>query len=174
MNSIQSFQSIKNEIIEKLYQDADIKNAISKMHPVELQDDLKQEIFLVICEMPEEKLIQINERKELKFLIVRIMLNMIKSDRSTFYNKFRKQYEPISENFDLQDNKTNHSQLNQVHIYVNELHWYEKELFNLYTNNGKNAIKLSKETKIPYRSLINTINKVKKILKQKIRNHDAD
>ena len=46
----------KEQIITQMYLDKDISQAISKMQPVELQDDLRQEIFLVLCEMNDERL----------------------------------------------------------------------------------------------------------------------
>ena len=45
----------KNDIITGLYTDKDIDNAIKKMQPFELQDDLRQEMFMVLCEMDEVK-----------------------------------------------------------------------------------------------------------------------
>ena len=80
---------VKNEIIAKLWDSKEVNEAFSKMHPVELQYDLKAEVFLVLCEMNEDKLIGLYERNELKFYIVRTMLNMIKSDRSNFYKSYR-------------------------------------------------------------------------------------
>ncbi len=44
------------------------------------------------------------------------------------------------------------------------LHWYEAELLKLYSQN-KNLLAISRETKIPYRSLLKTIRKAKTLLK---------
>jgi len=79
----------KNDIIAGLYTDKDIDNAIKKMQPFELQDDLRQEMFMVLCEMDEAKFMSMHNGGFLKFYLVRTMLSMIKSDRSTFFNKFR-------------------------------------------------------------------------------------
>lgn len=51
----------KNDIIAQLYNDQDIANAIGKMNPVELQDDLRQEMFLVLCEMDGTRLIEMHK-----------------------------------------------------------------------------------------------------------------
>ncbi len=53
------------------------------------------------------------------------------------------------------------------------LHWYEAELLKLYSQN-KNLLAISRETKIPYRSLLKTIRKAKTLLKYKIRNNELD
>jgi len=83
----------KNDIIQSLYTDKDIDNAIKKMQPIELQDDLRQEMFMVLCEMDEAKFMNMHTNGFIKFYLVRTMLSMIKSDRSTFFNKFRRSEE---------------------------------------------------------------------------------
>jgi hypothetical protein len=80
---------VKNEILAEYWDLKEVNDAFAKMHPEELQYDLKAEVFLVLCEMNDNKLKGMYERNELKFYIVRIMLNMIKSDRSTFYKNYR-------------------------------------------------------------------------------------
>lgn len=166
----------RESIITQLYLDKDISQAIGKMQPADLQEDLRQEMFLVLCEMPEEKLLQMYGDGYLKFFLVRTMLNMMKSDRSTFYNKFRKVYTEINESHDkteLPDHDLEELSGKLVKS-LNVLHWYEKEIFRLYSENGKNISELSRVTKIPYRSLFKTIRKVRIYLKYKIRNHAND
>ncbi len=51
------------------------------------------------------------------------------------------------------------------------LHWYELEILRLYSENGQNIMSLSRDTGIPYRSLMKTIKKTKTLLKYKIKNH---
>jgi len=61
----------RDEIIEALYRDKDIENAISKMQPVHLQDDLRQEMFMVICELDEKRLYEMHVNGYLKFIWLR-------------------------------------------------------------------------------------------------------
>lgn len=162
------------KIISSLYLDADLNKAIKKMQPVELQEDLKQEIFLVICEMSNEKFFDIYEKGYLKFFAVRTMLNMAKSDRSNFFTMFRKQFDEIHENLDRKEDEYCEEIDLKLKISFEPLYWYEKEIFRLYSDNGKNIKKLSRDTGIPYRSLFETIKKVRASLKIKIRNYDFD
>lgn len=166
----------RQQIIEQLYLDKDIAQGIGKMQPADLQDDLRQEMFLVLCEMPEEKLMQMHTDGYLKFFLVRTMLNMMKSDRSTFYNKFRKIYTEVDDNIDKAEEPDHDFEdlSRKLKKSLDVLHWYEKEIFRLYSENGKNILKLSRETKIPYRSLFKTVRKVRIYLKYKIRNHAND
>ena len=100
---------VKNKILAEYWTLKEVNDAFAKMHPEELQYDLKAEVFLVLCEMNEDKLIGMYERNELKFYIVRIMLNMIKSDRSNFYKSYRNYTEYVDNdteaevNFDKSD-----------------------------------------------------------------------
>jgi len=161
----------RDEIIEALYRDKDIENAISKMQPVHLQDDLRQEMFMVICELDEKRLYEMHVNGYLKFYLVKTMLTMMKSDRSTFYNKFRKTFmeinEPIYNTTELQDTVNEHM-IEKANNAFNELHWYAQGVFRLYADNG-NISELSRETKIPYRSLSKTIADTKQKLKKALK-----
>jgi hypothetical protein len=137
------------------------------MHPVELQEELKSELFLRIAEIPEEKLIDLYNKKQLRFYVVRIMLNLIRSTDHKFYKKFRNfvEYVPIEVVEQEQLDVTN-----IVKEHYESLYWYEKEIFRLYTFEFNcNAKKLSIALGIPYISVVRTINKIKQDLKTKIR-----
>ena len=153
----------KNQIISELYQCKDINGAIQKMEPVELQEDLKQEMFMVLCEMDDERLIDLHSKGFLKFFLVRTMLNMIKSDRSGFYKNFRnffelgEKYEPI----ELKDISLPEVNLDQV-FGTTRQGLYEKDMFLYYVYTfNKNAAQLSKATKIPYITVVRTIKNAK-------------
>ena len=75
----------RNSIIEKLWNSQELKEAIAKMQPEDLQDDLRSEIFKVLCEMDEDKLVDMYNRNVLRFYLVRTMLNMTQSNTSQFY-----------------------------------------------------------------------------------------
>jgi hypothetical protein len=164
----------KNDIIAGLYTDKDIDNAIKKMQPFELQDDLRQEMFMVLCEMDEAKFMSMHNGGFLKFYLVRTMLSMIKSDRSTFFNKFRRVFTEWTEKHDAPD-VSDTIQTDEITVKLNNslkiLHWYELEILRLYSENGQNIMSLSRDTGIPYRSLMKTIKKTKTLLKYKIKNH---
>jgi hypothetical protein len=164
----------RQNIISELYTSKDINEAIGKMQPQELQDDLRQEVFLVLCEMDEEKLFGMYEQGYLKYFIVRTILNMAKSDRSNFYRKFRQMYQEIPITYELPKEEYDESLVNKLELGMEVLHWYEAELLKLYSQNGKNLLAISRETKIPYRSLLKTIRKAKTLLKYKIRNNELD
>lgn len=157
----------RNEILIEFWNSIEVNNAFSKMYPVELQDDLKAEVFLILCEMPEEKIIDLYTKKYLRFYIVKIMLNLIMSTDKKFYLKFRN-YDELS-NYEKADNEYVETDI-KVSIHLDDLHWYKAEILRLYTFEfNKNAKQLSKYTGIPYISIIRTLNQIKTELKKKIR-----
>jgi len=63
------------------------------MEPYCLQDDLRQEVFCVLLEMDEDRLLKMHKDGYLTYFVVRTIVNMAKSDRSNFARTFRKVYE---------------------------------------------------------------------------------
>jgi len=161
----------REQIIQELYLSKDINDAIGKMNPQELQDDLRQEVFLVLCEMEETRLFQMYNDGYLKYFIVRTILNMAKSDRSNFYKKFRGNLQEIPITYEVKKEDYDESLNDKLEKSIEILHWYELELLKIYSNNP-NLLAISRDTKIPYRSLLKTIKKAKTLLKYKIRNLD--
>ena len=164
---------VKNEILAEFWESKEVNDAFGKMQPEELRYDLKAEVFLVLCEMDEEKLVGMYNRNELKFYIVRIMLNMIKSDRSTFYKNYRNHIEFAGNEAAKELNKLNEEPtelFEKLERKLEDLHWYNKEILKLYAIDfKKNAKELSRKTGIPYMSIVRTINKTKKLMKQNLR-----
>lgn len=157
----------KNKIVEQYWLNDEVNQAFAKMQPEELQYDLKVEVFMVLLEMEDEKLFGLYERGEIRFYIVRTMLNMIKSDRSQFWKKYRNytEYE-YNERAEVEQN----SVIDIMEKGIEKLHWYQKEILNLYTFDfNKNAKELSRKTGIPYMSIIRTLKQTKNELKKHIR-----
>ena len=161
---------VKNKILAEYWTLKEVNDAFAKMQPEELQYDLKAEVFLVLCEMNEDKLIGLYERNELKFYIVRIMLNMIKSDRSNFYKSYRNYTEYVDNDTEAEVNFDKSDLVDKLEKNLEGLHWYNKEILKLYAIDfKKNAKELSRKTGIPYMSIVRTINKTKKQMKTNIR-----
>lgn len=161
----------RQTLITNLYVDPDIAKAIGKMNPAELRDDLRQEMFLALCEQPEEKLMRMYEEGWIKFFLVRTMLNMIKSDRSTFHKLFRANF---SEFMDWHSKATTEvfeakeDTLKCVTEALDGLAWYEREVLKLYAEK-RNIVQISRETKIPYRSIFKTIQNARRKMKSALK-----
>jgi hypothetical protein len=89
----------RSQIIAQLFSGKNFNDCISKMQPEQLQEDLRQEVILIVCELPEEKIIGLHQRKELEFFTVRIILNQVRSKTSPFAKKYRQYYTGYVENY---------------------------------------------------------------------------
>ena len=95
----------RNQIIEELYLSKDISQALRKMQPASLRDDLRQEMFISLCTLSDEKFWNLYENNALKFYLVRAMLNMIRSTgmNQPFFRNFRAKFESIEEIDNIED-----------------------------------------------------------------------
>lgn len=80
---------MRDKILTDLFKSKEFNDCISKMKPEHLQDDLKGEVLLILCEMEEGKLMDLHYKGVLRFYTVRTILNLIQSTTSPFYKKFR-------------------------------------------------------------------------------------
>jgi DNA-directed RNA polymerase specialized sigma24 family protein len=156
----------KAVIIQTLYESKEINQAISKMQPAELRDDLKQEMFLVLCELSDDKVEDMYERNVLKYYVVRMMLNMMTGRRSSFEKKFRQVFteileEPEGKGFIIEDTGEHHEFIDRVVKVVEGMHFYEAGLLKLYAEHNRNAMEVSRKTNIPYRSVYPVIKEAK-------------
>jgi hypothetical protein len=155
----------RNSIIVQLWDSKELSDAISKMQPEELQEDLRSELFKVLCEMDEEKLIDMHKRNVLKFYLVRTMINMMQSKTSQFYRTYRKPLHPEVEIYDRDEDL-----LNKVQEELSNLHWFSSKLLELYAiNHNCNAKELSRVTGIPYMTIHRVLKLTKRELKKQLR-----
>lgn len=177
-----------NTIISDYYTSKDIISFFKNIAS-DWWEELRQDVFLTICEYDSNKIVDMHERKCLKFFIVRIGLNQFRSKNSKFfYQNFKNQR--ISDNiiddeliensdhilfanqlFELQDENAYNkieAKIQAVEKSISELRFFECEVLKLYLELGtyKNV---SQKTGIPIRTIANgvknAINNVKINLK---------
>ena len=90
----------RNQIIEQLFTGKNFNSCIDRMEPAHLRDDLRQDVILALLETPVEQFQQI---RNIEHYAVRIILNLIQSSTSPFYNKFRRCHEDFVEDIDFSD-----------------------------------------------------------------------
>lgn len=181
----------KNQIIEQLYTGKNFLECIGKMEPEQLREDLKQEVILILCELPAEKIHQLHNDKALEFFTVRVILNQIKSKTSPFYKKYRGTIEDsyddikhlnvfhLSESDEAQSDSMKDRELKELieDIAIEEIAklehhetlWYAHGLIMLYSKLG-NFRAIEEETGIPFGSCYKTIKKVLNGIKEKVNN----
>lgn len=183
----------RSEIIAQLFSGKNFNDCINKMQPEELREDLKQEVILIVCEMPEEKIIGLHERKQLEFFTVRVIINQAASKTSPFAKKYRSTYSISDFSLGIATDQHSNRTMDRINavLAVNpieadteerllresiedkamqqiaELYWYNKELVELYLKHG-NFRAIQKETGIPFASCYKTIKKSFEEIKQKV------
>jgi hypothetical protein len=162
----------RNEIIEELYLSKDISQALRKMQPASLRDDLRQEMFISLCTLSDEKFWNLYENNALKFYLVRAMLNMIRSTgmNQPFFKNFRAKFESIEEIDNIADQIDDRKDEKEKLFDLlderrKDLCWYENTLLDQYVASNFNQMELHRKTRIPYPSIVKTISLIKNKLK---------
>lgn len=112
-----------------------------------------------------------------QFYVIRIMLNSWKSTTSPFYTIYRDprraDLDSYLEKHEVADAEPEpETDLSAVHEALDGLYWYDRQLFTLYLDEGRNISGLAKKTGIPRTSISLTLKRVKSHLKQKITPND--
>lgn len=153
-------------MIDQLYRDKRIDEACKKIAKGnDLWQDLKQELFVVLCEYDQSKLKEIIDKKQIMYFIVRILLNFYNSKTSTFYKKFKHINDEV---IDLKyikqlEDESYSDELDKIELAFEQanLSWYERGIAKLYIEE-KSFRKLSAKLDIPTRSLCETMKDVKR------------
>ncbi len=128
-------------------------------------DDLIQEVALVLMELSEEKWQQINEGGYLRFYVVRTMLNMATSPRSSFsklYNLYN--YEKIDYDREEYDQEKE-DDIQLLETLMEELHWYDKKILEMWLEEGSYR-KVAAKVDIPFKSIGNSVKRALETLKK--------
>ncbi len=190
-------QLTKNQIIAELFVSQEFNHCISRMHPDYLRDDLKAEVAVVLCEMDGSLVRQLHSQQKLTFYIMRVMMNMVKSNSSPFHKKYRQICKDANfeRDTDNEENTSSYSTLrdidkidmllvNQGHIdmfarmekekveeivldEIEKLHWYEHDLLMLYIKVGTYRA-VEKETGIPHESVGKTLKSTGRKIRKRV------
>ena len=140
-------------------------------------DELRQDVFLALLQYDKEKILDMYERKCLKFFTIRIALNQFRSKNSKFYyQNFKHQNDSLSiphdelienadailyanELYELQG-ETKYQILERkivsVENQIDGLRYFEREILKLYLKLGTYK-KVAEDTGIPVRTIANAV-----------------
>lgn len=106
----------KDKIIVELYESPEIEKLIDKISQNAKRvgsnishvyyEDAKHELFVILCAMPEEKLVMLKTNGGLNWYIIKILTNTFKSRSSQYFRKYNLYYE-IMDLFILSDDIQN-------------------------------------------------------------------
>lgn len=167
------------EIIGEIYSDNRFDELIKKIKPVELQDDLRQEVALVLLNYDCRKIKSLHKKKELFIFIAGIVWKMSTYRNNKFYKDFKKNnsdkiieylrskegkeipYSAIERAINILNNKLNKN--------ANEAH--ESMIFEKYVE-LRNLQKVADYFNIPHIHVFNVVKKTKEELKKAINNNE--
>ena len=153
-----------NEFLEAEYQ-----NLIDAAHKITGQNDLAYDLLhYAIEEMAGKPNIEtILDTGGGRFYCVRIMMTQWRSQTGPFYRQFVKSLEQV-DGWDRPDTEEEPFNVDRVHELLNNLNWYDRELFLAFAEGKHSYSSLSRETHIPRTSISLTINRVRKYLKKNL------
>src|SRR5687767_7780596 len=140
------------------------------MEPQHLRQDLKQETILSLLEQPDQRIIELRKRNELVFFAVRVIINLICSNRSSFYKTYRQKTTPnIPEvQYHELNGRAVREELEERALgKIDSLYWFDREVVRLYLKLGTYQA-IENETRIPKVSCCRTVVKAVKQIRSEI------
>lgn len=95
----------KNEIIGRLAKERLVETAIANIAKTnsDVLNDLSQNIYLDLLQKDEQKIVKLYESNQIRFFVVRMILNNLFSKNSPFYQIFKKNTNTTVNIDDLKD-----------------------------------------------------------------------
>lgn len=141
------------------------------MEPDHLQEDLRQEVMVILLNKPPELICGLEARRELRWYVVRIILNMVKSKSSPFIKTYRRFTTDVIPEMPVKElnGRVHRECMEQAVIrFINtELYWYDKEIVQMYMRLGSYR-DIEKETGIPWESAYGTVRRVTDRIKKEV------
>ena len=89
-----------NTIIKEIYEENIVKDIIANMRVKSNDiDDLEQEIYMILLEYNQDRIIEMYKKNQLRYFIVGIISRQYNSKTSPFYKKFKKYYTLVDGNY---------------------------------------------------------------------------
>ena len=149
------------QIIEQLYRSEELHECLSKIKPIELQDDLLQQCFLELLNKDEQLILNLHLEGRFIRYVVKMMYNMVNWNRSEF-NKLKSR-EVLTNDFNHPSESINEENLLPLH----RLHWVSEKVLTLYAEHGSYRA-VGEVTGIPYSTVFRLVKEAKIKIKKLI------
>lgn len=94
----------REEVINRIISSGVVEEVVDNIGVKALyRDDLVQETYLILLEYDRTRLIEIEEKGDMRWFITRIITNQINSKTSRFYYKYKKFNKDKDENYIISD-----------------------------------------------------------------------
>lgn len=150
------------KILEDIYRSKDLKDCISKIRPIDIQQDVLQCTFTELLLKDEKLILDLYARNKLMAYIVKTIYNMVRWERGSFRSSQSKEVfvESLPDVVDEQ-------KIEIIVVPLQKIHWYEAKILELYAELGTYR-KVSEVTGIPHISIFHTIQNARKNIKKHI------
>ena len=164
-----------DKYIIETYTDTRVNDFLSKLHPKDLQDDMKQELAVILLEYECDRIIEMSNNDKLSAFAIKILWNLVTQTKNDFFIKYRKisSVEIDDSDFDMADDYV--AELSELadkeferkkYMSVNDLHEYY--IFKKFTEVRKQS-EVARYFDIPKMHVNSVVNKVKSELKNKLK-----
>ena len=156
-------------ILSELYTSPELDHMLAKFNAGGGQQDLKSELFVVLCEKPEQAIIDLWSKKQLMFFCTGVVKRMLFQKNNRFHRTYRTDVfeynDAIFEEPNDDSRKERESQLQAMEKAIEkDLHWVEKAMVKLHQELGSME-RISKETKISMKQVARIYSKGKEKIK---------
>lgn len=156
----------KNHILTTLFKSRELAEMLSKFDAGAGNEDLKSELFLVLCNQPEAKILELDKNCQLMYFATGIVQRMI-FQKGKFYRTYRTITTEFSSNIEVEEevyNRDKDAMLNRVEESLEkDLHWVERAMVGLYLDKGS-MTKISEDVRMPFKQ----VQKIMKAARTKI------
>lgn len=165
----------RNQIIEQVYTNQSIINYAKSICPDDYEE-LKSSLIMELYKMNLNKLKIAANNKFIEYLCFTIMKRIMWGSypKTTIFNKkqtvdIAEVAEQTTEEFDFEAENENNNKYNQYRNIINQLHWYDKTLWDLYYTEGHKLREIEQMTGIKLKTIHANITKTKNHIKQQIK-----
>lgn len=169
----------KMDIIRQLASNEQLLYELKNIHQAEYTDDVIQDIWLrfIECE-DEDKLIKLCEQNQMKFYLIRILINQTRSNNSKTNRtyKIKTEINPLTLINMTEETNNIDNELVQdiITSELNKLTFYDRRIFELVANSSKTFKELEQEIKIKNYNIFYTFNKVRLQLRKALKKYDLN
>lgn len=150
------------KILEEIYRSSELKDCVSRIRPVSIQQDVLQCTFTELLLKDESIILDLYMRNKLMAYIAKMIYNMVRWERGSFRSSESKEVF-VEELPDVVDEQ----KIEIIVVPLQKIHWYEAKILELYAEFGTYR-KVAEVTGIPHISIYHTVQKARKNIKKHI------
>jgi hypothetical protein len=156
----------------------DYKYLINQHVHYDLRDDFAQHIFVQLLETKPSKIVELYNKNQLRFFIVRLILNQARSNTSSWYYTYIKPdanvgeltpsmiNEPDTTELELNTQLECFESYEKIKVHIDCMQWFDKQCAELYLFDGMSMLNISKELNVNesfiYQTLTRVLNSIRR------------